>query len=176
MEEALRNAPDNSKAHLAVGHIHLEAGRYEPAREHLERAVKLSPGSAEAWINLGSLETALENYAAGLQDFEKALAILPDSTFALLSAGRAHGKLGHALIAEHMLRRVLKIEPTNAEASNQLGLLLSEQTGLKKLENLSRTPLLPRAIISEPSTTLACSICRRKSHKTPSRRSAMVST
>ena len=127
MEEALRSAPNNSKAHLAVGHIHLEAGSYGPAREHLERAVKLSPGSADGWINLGSLETALENYAAGLQDFEKALTILPDSAFALMSAGRAHGKLGHASIAEQMLRRALEIEPRNAEASNQLGLLLSGQ-------------------------------------------------
>ena len=94
LEEVIRSTPQNAKAVLAVGHIHLEAGRHGDAREYLERAVRLNPGSADAWIHLGSLEEAVEDHAAALRDFEKALAILPDSTFALISAGRAQGKLG----------------------------------------------------------------------------------
>jgi len=127
LEEVIRTAPQNAKAVLAVGHIHLEAGRYGDAREHLERAVRLSPGSADAWIHLGSLEEAVEDHAAALRDFEAALAILPDSTFALVSAGRAQGKLGQTRIAQELLQRALKIEPRNAEAANQLGLLLAGQ-------------------------------------------------
>ena len=130
LQETLRSAPDNSKAHLAVGHIHLEAGRHGPARSHLEKSVELNPAAADAWINLGSLEAALENHAAALQDFDKALAIVPDSTFALVSAGREHGKLGHADRAQQMLHRALEIEPKNAEAANQLGLLLAAQNHL----------------------------------------------
>jgi hypothetical protein len=42
----------------------LEAGRYGPARLHLERAVALSPGLADGWTNLGSLEAAQENHSA----------------------------------------------------------------------------------------------------------------
>jgi FimV-like protein len=127
LEEVIRSAPENVKALLAVGHIHLEAGRYSPAREHLERAVRLNPGSPDAWIQLGSLEAALEDHAAALRDFEKALAILPDSTFALISAGRAQNKLGRTSAAEELLHRALKIEPRNAEAANQLGLLFAGQ-------------------------------------------------
>lgn len=132
LQEALRNAPDNSKAHLAVGHIHLEAGRYGQAREHLERAIALNPDSADAWTNLGSLEAALENHAAALRDFEKAVSISPDSTFALVSAGREHGKLGATDAAEQMLRRALAIDPQNAEGANQLGLLFAARGRLNE--------------------------------------------
>jgi tetratricopeptide (TPR) repeat protein len=127
LEEAVRYAPQNAKAVLAVGHIHLEAGRHGAAREYLERAVQLSPDSADAWINLGSLEEAVDNHQAALRDFDKALAILPDSTFALISAGRTQGKLGQTRTAQELLERALKIEPRNAEAANQLGLVLAGQ-------------------------------------------------
>lgn len=129
-DECIRRTPDNGKAHLAIGHIHLESARYTEARQHLERAVKLNPGSADAWINLGSVEAALENHSAALQDFEKALAIFPDSSFALISAGREHGKLGNFVRAEQLLHSALAIEPQNAEAANQLGLILAEQNRL----------------------------------------------
>ena len=129
LEEVIRAAPQNAKAVLAVGHIHLEAGRYGAAREHLERAVQLNAGSADAWIHLGSLEAAVEDHAAALRDFEKALTILPDSTFALINAGRAQNKLGRTRAAQELLQRALKIEPRNAEAANQLGLLFAGQGG-----------------------------------------------
>jgi tetratricopeptide (TPR) repeat protein len=132
LEEVIRYAPRNAKAVLAVGHIHLEAGRYGAAREHLERAVRLNAGSADAWIQLGSLEAAVEDHSAALRDFEKALAILPDSTFALVSAGRAQGKLGQIRAAQELLQRALKIEPRNAEAANQLGLLLAGQDDVEE--------------------------------------------
>ncbi len=126
-DETVRRAPGNSKAHLAIGHIHLEAGRYEAARTHLKTAVALTPASWDAWTNLGSLEDALGDHTAAVQNFERALAILPDSTFALIGAGRAHGKLGHSQQAENLLHRALELEPENAEAANQLGLVLSAQ-------------------------------------------------
>ncbi|HZT30641.1 MAG TPA: FG-GAP-like repeat-containing protein [Bryobacteraceae bacterium] len=132
LNEVLRQTPANSKAHLAIGHIHLEAGRYGPAREHLERAAVLNPRSADAWINLGSLESAEENHAAALADFEKALAITPESTFALISAGRAQGKLGRAQAAQRLLERALELEPKNAEAANQLGLLFAGQNRMEE--------------------------------------------
>ncbi len=129
-EECIRRTPENGKAHLAVGHIHLESHRYTAARHHLELAVKLNPNSADAWSNLGSLESALEDYSAALPDFSRALELAPDSVFAVISAARAHGKLGHFAKAEQLLIRAMEIEPQNAEAANQFGLLLAAQNRL----------------------------------------------
>jgi FimV-like protein len=132
LEEVIRAAPENGKAQLAVGHIHLEAERYTQARPHLEIAARLNPNSPDAWIQLGSLETAQEHYTAALGHFEKALSILPDSGFALVSAGRVSGKLGKTADAERYLRRAMEVDPKDAEASNQMGLLLSRSNRLEE--------------------------------------------
>ncbi len=131
-DECIRRQPANAKAHLAIGRIHLEAARYDRAREHLERAAALQPGSVDCWTHLGSLEAAVGNHAAALRDFQKALAILPRSVFALTSAGREQGKLGQFAEAEQSLRRALELDPHDAEAANQLGLVYAAQDRLQE--------------------------------------------
>ncbi len=131
-DECVRRTPGNAKAHLAIGRIHLDAARYDKARDHLERAAALNPDSVDVWTNLGSLEGAVGNHAAALRDFERALSILPDSVFALTGAGREQGKLGQSAKAEHSLRRALEIDPRDAEAANQLGLILAAQDRLEE--------------------------------------------
>jgi tetratricopeptide (TPR) repeat protein len=124
-DETLRQNPENPRAHLAVGHVHLEAGRHAEAREHLERALALNPESGEAWNTLGGLEMALQKHREALRCFEKALAILPMSSYGLVGAGRAHARLGEGAAAEKFFRRALEVNPQDPEAANQLGLLLA---------------------------------------------------
>ena len=50
--EAVRQDPHNTKALLAAGRLHLEAGRHELARQYLERSLAVSPQSQEVWNNL----------------------------------------------------------------------------------------------------------------------------
>lgn len=126
LDEVVRLDPANGKTHLAIGNIHLEAERYEQARTHLERAVLLVPDSADAWNNLGSLEMAVKNYRAALGDFEKAVSIHADS-FSLVGAGQAQAALGDDASAEKMFQRALQNNPQDADAANQMGLLLARQ-------------------------------------------------
>ncbi len=130
LNEVIRDQPENGRAHLAIGHIHLEAGREAPAREHLERAVQLLPESPDAWTNLGTLEVAAKNYRAALADFEKAMALDPRSAFALVGAGQAHAALGDDVSAEVLFRRALAGDPKSADAANQLGLVQVRQNHL----------------------------------------------
>jgi Flp pilus assembly protein TadD len=123
LNEVIREEPGNGRTHLAIGHIHLEAGRDAPAREHLERAVQLLPGTPDAWNNLGSLELVAKNYRAALVDFEKATALDPAGPFALVGAGQAHAALGDDAAAELLFRRALASDPKHADAANQLGLI-----------------------------------------------------
>ncbi len=127
LNEVVGRAPDNFKARLAIGQIHLEAGRYQLAREHLEKAIRLNPESPEAFNNLGGVEMAVGNYSAALRNFQKAMAVHPDLPFALVNAGQALGKLGNTREAEALFRRALELEPQDADAANHLGLLLAKQ-------------------------------------------------
>jgi tetratricopeptide (TPR) repeat protein len=126
LNEVVRLDAGNAKTHLAIGNIHLEAGRHDLAREHLERAVLLLPESADAWNDLGSLEMAVKNYPAALRDFKMAIGIHPDS-FSLVGAGQAYAALADVPAAEEMFRRALEKNERDAEAANQMGLLLSRQ-------------------------------------------------
>jgi Tfp pilus assembly protein PilF len=130
LNEVIREQPDNGKAQLAVGYIHLEAGRDGIAREHLERAVRLLPNDPDTWIYLGRLETAVKQYRAALKDFEQALQLDPKSSFALLSSGQTHVALGDDAAAESLFRRALANESSAADAATQLGLLLVRQNRL----------------------------------------------
>jgi len=124
LNEVLREQPDNGKAHLAVGFIHMEAGRETEARRHLERAVELLPNSSDAWTYLGRLEMNATRYRDALTDFEHALGLNPRASYALVSAGQAHADLGDDRSAESMFRRALAADSQDADAANQLGLLL----------------------------------------------------
>jgi len=130
LNEVIREQPDNGKAHLAVGYIHLQAGREGPARQHLERAVQLLPKAADARTSLGRLEMAAKRYPEALRDFADALALDPTASFALMSAGQAHAALGDDAAAESMFRRALAADGKDADAANQLGLLLVRQNHL----------------------------------------------
>ena len=118
----IRVQPDNGKAQLAVGYIHMEAGRNAEAREHLEAGVKLLPNDPDAWIYLGRLESGVKQYRAAIVDFEKALALDPKSSFALLSLGQTHAALGDDAAAEPYFRRAME-GASGADAATQLGLL-----------------------------------------------------
>lgn len=129
LDEVIRQQPDNGKAQLAVGYIHMEAGRNAAAREHLELGARLLPSDPDAWIYLGRLEAAIKQHRAALQDFEKALALDPKSSFALLSLGEAHAALGDDAAAEALFRRAIE-GPSGADAATQLGLLLVRENRL----------------------------------------------
>jgi Flp pilus assembly protein TadD len=126
LEEMLRRTPDNTRALLAVGRVHLEGKRLPEARAALERAVALDPRLPEAWNELGGVETLAGNLAEAVRCYERAVSLAPDLPYVLLNAAQAHGKTGNSDQAERLYRRLLALEPRNGDAANGLGLLLAK--------------------------------------------------
>ena len=58
LDEIVRQTPANYKAQLAIGQIHLDAGRLDEAQRALETARELNPQSPEVWNNLGGVQAA----------------------------------------------------------------------------------------------------------------------
>jgi tetratricopeptide (TPR) repeat protein len=123
LEEALRRSPDNFKAILAVGQIHLEQGRLDAARPLLERAVKLNPKSPEAWNNLGGVAGTRD----AVRHYERALELRPDFIPALLNAGQASMQLNDYPAAERRFQKAAELDSGNPDAANQLGLAYAKQ-------------------------------------------------
>ena len=131
LEEMLRRNPDNPKALLAIGRIHLQAKRLPQARQALERAVALDAHLPEGWNELGGVETEAGNLSEALRNYQKALDLAPDLPYALVNAAQTQDKLGHPAEAEQLYRHALQADPRSGDAANGLGLLLAQrgQTG-----------------------------------------------
>ncbi len=126
-QEMLRLTPDNAKALLAVGRIHLQAKRLTEAREALQRAMALDARLPEAWNELGGVEAEAGNATEALRCFEKALELAPGAGYVLVNAAQAQENLGHAAEAERFYRQALETNAHNADAANGLGLMLAQQ-------------------------------------------------
>ncbi len=127
LEEMLRRTPDNPKALVAVGRVHLQAKRLPEARAALRHALSLNPNLPEAWNELGGVEGLAGNSGEALKAYERALTLAPDSTYVLLNAAQTHDKLGDSAAAEKLYRRILELEQKNGDAANGLGLVLAKQ-------------------------------------------------
>ena len=136
LNEMLRRTPDNAKALLAVGRIHLLAKRLPEARESIRRALTLNEDLPEGWNELGGVEAEAGNLAEALRHYEKALSVQPSFPYALLNAAQAHSRLGNETAAEEMYRRALAADPKNGDAANGLGLLLARKGNTTEARDL----------------------------------------
>jgi Flp pilus assembly protein TadD len=127
LNEVVRRTPDNFLARLCLGQIHLETGRVDEAREHLERAAQLNPESASVWNDLAGIEMRRGYYAAAVEDLKKALAIDPNDSAAIINCGLVYSKLENSDAAEKMFRRAVALDSGDAEAAAHLGSLLADQ-------------------------------------------------
>ena len=116
-----RSPQDSERILFALGKIHLQAGRWDPARRYLERGLALAPESADGWNTLGAVDVGEGNMSQALAHFERALTFRPDLTSALVNAGQAQLALGNFVDAEKLFRRTLEIDPQDAAAANQMG-------------------------------------------------------
>jgi tetratricopeptide (TPR) repeat protein len=124
----LKEAPeDNGTVLFAIGKLHLQASRWELARESLEKGLRLAPDSADGWNSLGAAEVGAGNLQAALRDFDKALTLRPGMSSALLNAGQARIALGEREAGEKLYRRALELDPKDATAANLLGESLAQQ-------------------------------------------------
>ena len=155
LEEMLRRTPDNVKALLAVGRIHLEAQRQAPARAAIERALALDPRLAEGWNEMGGIETLAGRLPEALRCYEKALALAPDLPYASINAAQTHEKLGDPAAAEQLYRHVLAADPRNGDAANGLGLLLAKQDRTEEARKLFELAISVRRDDSSAINNLA---------------------
>lgn len=122
LEAALRADPTSVVGHYHLGLVHMDAGRFEPARLHLERAVELEPELFGAWSNLGVLYLEHGESAAALKALEQAFALVPDDPRVLLNLGNARIARGLWSDGVDAYQAALLVVPTHATVLYNLGL------------------------------------------------------
>lgn len=93
--EGLRRHPDWPAAHLLLGIVCADAGRFGAAIGQFRRVTALVPDQAAGWANLGAMLKVERRFDAALKAYETAIALAPQDArirvnraVALLHAGR----------------------------------------------------------------------------------------
>jgi predicted O-linked N-acetylglucosamine transferase (SPINDLY family) len=112
----LENLPDFFDAVHLLGVSVLECGRFDEAKQILERAVALNRGSADAHSNLGFALFNLKRYDEARACLEKAVALKPDFPTAQRNLGNALLRLELAERAITAFMRAIQLNPDDADA------------------------------------------------------------
>ena len=127
LEQELAKHPDRDGYRLALSEVQLRMGRLQEARAQLEQLVRRKPDWAEALTRLGTVERQLGDKAAALENFKKAHQIQPVNPTTTLGYAMLLEDGGKAEQARGMYEEVLKTDPENSTALNNLAYLKAEQ-------------------------------------------------
>jgi predicted O-linked N-acetylglucosamine transferase (SPINDLY family) len=112
----LRDLPDYFDPTHLLGVSVLDCGRFEEARQILQRAVALNGGSADAHSNLGFALFNLKLYGEARACYEKAIALRPNFPIAFRNLGNALFRLELAELAIAAFARAAELNPNDADA------------------------------------------------------------
>lgn len=121
MESFLSDFPDHAKAHNDIGMLYYHIQNKEKAKLHLEKAFQLQSDSMEIQKNLADfylVELNLKNEA--LKIYQKITESNQEDIETLLISGNINVSLQRLDEAELLYEKVLEIDPSNAEANQNL--------------------------------------------------------
>lgn len=116
LQAILQGSPKDVQCHRLVAEVHRRRGELDDAVTHLEKAVALDPGDREARTLLGLLRAD----AAAAGDTTGVARVLRDDTFATVAFGTVCLEQGLAEEAAGVFTRILRRDPDNSEAREQL--------------------------------------------------------
>lgn len=123
----LQADPKDVQAHRLAAEIHRKAGRWEEARQHLERVVRLDAADRESRL---LLETFSADGRAG--DGSPLGRVLADDTFATMSMGAVCLEQGLSDEAAQIFLRLTRKNPGDARARSRLEEALLAKTQKRK--------------------------------------------
>ncbi|KAK9705538.1 hypothetical protein RND81_07G064600 [Saponaria officinalis] len=127
------HGPTKAHSYYNLARSYHSKGDYEKAGRYYMASVKESSKPQEfvlPYYGLGQVQLKLGDYRSALANFEKVLEVYPDNCETLKALGHVHGILHQTEKAVEALRKVIRIDPRDAEAFLDLGeLLISYDSG-----------------------------------------------
>jgi superkiller protein 3 len=145
LDRAREIEPSNPEIHIELGVALGELNQWAQATQSLKKAIALAPNSARAHYNLGvTLDRANSGKQMGTLEYRKALQLNPKDTGSLINLATNIGD-ENSEEAKRLLMKAVALEPGNAKAYFNLGLLLKNQGDSK-----GAIEALQKAVTSDP--------------------------
>lgn len=142
LEHLLAARSDHPFAHGLLGEVLSIAGEREAAAREYDEAVRLNPRWMTPWLNWATLALSEKQPAVAVHIVEDGLKVNPESEELYMLLASAHGAQGQVDGAMAAYESVLRLNPRNVLAANNLAVLLVDRKGdpssLQKAFALSR--------------------------------------
>jgi tetratricopeptide (TPR) repeat protein len=152
-EAAVRFAPNDPRAHLALGNFYVFAQKTPEAQLEFMKVLELAPRNAAAHAALGGLYAGQSELGLAEEQYQAAVALEPLNSANRLSLASVLQKEGKYSSAEDQIRTVIGLEPKNAHAHLALANLLSAQRNRQNeaLAEYAQTRALDPTLLATPT-------------------------
>jgi len=125
MQEAVRLDPSNPLLYYSLGAQLEKSGRYDEAMKLYRAALQqgIDKGHGRLHSRLGDLLVHAGRKAEAIPEYEQSVLMNPADVDTQANLATAYLEQGRLADAERILNGILAIEPSNAAAQNQLGVL-----------------------------------------------------
>ena len=124
--EQLQRTPDRVDYRRALANIYFRAGRYPDAIATFQTLLDKNPKSVELYVLLGESKKFGRDSTGAIAAFKKAKELDSNNFLPPLELGLVYGDLGQYEDARKSYEEVLKLQPDNAEALNNLAYIKAD--------------------------------------------------
>jgi tetratricopeptide (TPR) repeat protein len=124
---AIAAEPDSPEAFFQLSMAHLNKGRPATAMKFAQKALELAPEWNYSWRAVALCHLRLKDWRQAIAHAHEDLKRAEDPAAPLIHISTAYDGLGDPEGAEAWVRRALEADPTNADALNNLALILKKQ-------------------------------------------------
>lgn len=115
LNQALAKDPENGQAYAQLAKIYYSQGKWDKAREAVERALKSNPYAPDCLYVLGRLLAQQGDLPAALRAFEQTLQVDPQESDAYYEMGMIYVKLKDRARALEALKKAVELSPDDAD-------------------------------------------------------------
>ena len=122
--------PKNTDALYKLAYWSYQAGDQKQARQALSRLVEMDATYLSAWILLGQIEEKSNNPLQAIHAYQKALSLNGELTDIRFTVGVLYQEQGKSQKAEQQFKEVIRLNPQDAEAHLNLGVIYANMNRL----------------------------------------------
>jgi tetratricopeptide (TPR) repeat protein len=125
----LTKNPSRTQLHVAIGNIAFRSGNYDLAISEFQTYAQANPKSGDTLVRLGAAYIRKADYPDAVKAFQQARQLRPNDVEPALQLALVYETMGQKTLARPLYEEILKLQPDNAIALNNLAYIMAEGGG-----------------------------------------------